>query len=277
MPELPEVETIMRGLSPELEGAIIQDVIIRCQQLRWPIPGDLKAHLNQQQIVRLSRRGKYLLIQMRSGTLIVHLGMSGRLRIFNRDSPATRHDHLDIRLSQGQLLRYNDPRRFGAVLWTTDNPNNHPLIKTMGIEPLDTLFSGQYLYQKAINRHVSIKPFIMNSQIVTGIGNIYAAEALFMAKIHPSTPAGLLTLKQCERLVISIKQVLQAAISQGGTTLKDFVNSEGKPGYFAQQLHVYGRAGLPCTACATPLCTIQLGQRSTVFCKACQSPHISDS
>lgn len=270
MPELPEVETIMRGLSPQLEGAAVQDVIIRHNQLRWPIPSDLKTHLNQQKIVSLSRRGKYLLIQLTTGTLIIHLGMSGSLRILNSNTPPARHDHLDIRLSNDNLLRYNDPRRFGAILWTEDNPHNHPLIKSMGIEPLDSKFTDQYLHQKAINRQVSIKPFIMNSKIVTGIGNIYAAEALFMARIHPTTPAGLLTPEQCKRLVASIKQILQAAILQGGTTLKDFVNSEGKPGYFSQKLHVYGRADLPCTACGQPLCSTQLGRRSTVFCKYCQ-------
>lgn len=273
MPELPEVETIMRGLSPQLEGSIIQNVLIRHNQLRWPIPSDLQIRLTQQKIIRLSRRGKYLLIQLVAGTLIIHLGMSGSLRILDTHIPPTRHDHLDFILSNDKLLRYNDPRRFGAILWTQDEPSTHPLLKSMGIEPLSTQFTGKYLHQHASSRKVSIKPFIMNSKIVTGIGNIYAAEALFMARIHPITPAALLSLEECERIVISIKQVLHAAITQGGTTLKDFVNSEGKPGYFSQKLHVYGRAGLPCTACGKPLYSIQLGQRSTVFCHDCQPPH----
>ena len=270
MPELPEVETIMRGLAPQLEGAIVQDVIIRQHQLRWPIPSHLKTSLSQQKIINTRRRGKYLLIQVTHGTLILHLGMSGSLRILNINTPPTRHDHVDIILSTDQLLRYNDPRRFGAVLWTTEEPLQHPLLKSMGLEPFDIHFTGQYLRKKALKRTTPIKPFIMNSKIVAGIGNIYAAEALFLANIHPTAPAGQLTQQQYDRLVDSIKQILSAAISQGGTTLKDFVNSEGKPGYFSQKLHVYGRAGLPCMTCSSLLQSIQLGQRSTVFCAHCQ-------
>lgn len=270
MPELPEVETIMRGLRPQLENAVVEDVIIRHHQLRWPIPSNLKRHLSHQKIVELSRRGKYLLIQVTTGTLLIHLGMSGSLRLLQQSALPARHDHLDIILSNNTLLRYNDPRRFGAILWTRDDPLFHPLLKSMGTEPLESTFTGLYLHQKALNRRVSIKPFIMDGKIVTGIGNIYAAEALFLAKIHPTTPAGLMTLQDCERLVASIKHILQAAILQGGTTLKDYVNSEGKPGYFSQKLHVYGRANLPCIVCEQPLCSIQLGQRSTVFCRFCQ-------
>ena len=270
MPELPEVETIMRGLAPQLEGTTVQEVIIRQHQLRWPIPSHLKTSLSQQKIIKLTRRGKYLLLQATYGTLIIHLGMSGSLRVLNLSTPPTAHDHIDIIFSTDKLLRYNDPRRFGAVLWTEEDPLNHPLLLLMGLEPFDVHFTGQYLQKKAWNRKVPIKPFIMNSKIVTGIGNIYAAEALFLANIHPSTPAGQLTQQQYERLVDSIKTILMAAISQGGTTLKDFVNSEGKPGYFSQKLHVYGRAGLPCILCGSPLQSIQLGQRSTVFCAHCQ-------
>ena len=272
MPELPEVETLLRGLTPHLEGAIVEDVIIRQHQLRWPISPQLKTYLCQQKIIKLVRRGKYLLIQVTDGTLIIHLGMSGSLRILNLNTPPTRHDHLDIIFSTNQLLRYHDPRRFGAVLWTEEEPLNHPLLKSLGVEPLDTKFTGQYLQQKALRRRIAIKPFIMNSNIVTGIGNIYAAEALFLANIHPTKQAGLLTQQQYERLVDSIKHILNTAISQGGTTLKDFVNSEGKPGYFSQKLHVYGRAGLPCMACGSILQSIQLGKRSTVFCEHCQLP-----
>ncbi len=270
MPELPEVETIMRGLTPNLEGAIVQDVIVRHHQLRWPIPSNLKTNLSQQKIITLIRRGKYLLIQFTHGTLILHLGMSGSLRIFNCITPPTRHDHIDIIFSHDKVLRYNDPRRFGAVLWTEEDPFNHPLLKSMGIEPLDVKFTGHYLKRKTLNRRVSIKPFIMNSQIVTGIGNIYAAESLFLANIHPKTEAYHLTQSECNRLVESIKKILKSAIDQGGTTLKDFVNSDGKPGYFSQKLHVYGRDGLPCTMCNAPLKSIKLGQRSTVYCEHCQ-------
>lgn len=270
MPELPEVETIMQGLIPHIKGLTIQQVIIRQPQLRWPVPLDLNDQLQQQKIIHLSRRGKYLLIQMATGTLIIHLGMSGSLRVLPQDSPPTRHDHLDIILSDNKLLRYNDPRRFGAILMTEDNPETHTLLKSLGPEPLDPLFNGAWLKKAALKRQVAIKPFIMNSKIVTGIGNIYAAEALFLAKIHPLTEAGKLTQQQCEQLVKSIKEVLQSAISQGGTTLKDFVNSDGKPGYFSQKLHVYGRTNLPCTTCGSPLQSLLLGQRSTVFCGQCQ-------
>ena len=270
MPELPEVETIMRGLMPHLEDALVQDVIIRQPRLRWPIPPNLKAILNHQKVIQLSRRGKYLLIAMTRGTLMIHLGMSGSLRILNHNAPPTRHDHVDILFSHNCLLRYNDPRRFGAILWTDDNPLNHPLLQSMGIEPLNAAFTGHYLKQATLNRHTPIKPFIMNSKIVTGIGNIYAAEALFLAKIHPATDASQLSQQQCDQLVKSIRSILTAAIIQGGTTLKDFINSDGKPGYFSQKLQVYSRAGLPCTRCSKPLQSMQLGQRSTVFCPSCQ-------
>ena len=270
MPELPEVETIMRGLRLQIKNAVVKDVIMRRAQLRWPIPSDLKNCLAHQEIINLSRRGKYLLIQLTSGTLIIHLGMSGSLRILDQAQQPTKHDHVDIILSDNQLLRYNDPRRFGAILWTSGDPHTHPLLKSMGIEPLDNHFTGQYLIKQSLNRRTPIKALLMNSQIVTGIGNIYAAEALFLARIHPATPAGLLTLEEGITLVEVIKKVLNAAISQGGPTLKDFINSDGKPGYFSQSLHVYGRANQPCTACGNQLEHMQLGQRSTVFCNKCQ-------
>ncbi len=270
MPELPEIETIMRGLAPHLENTIIQDVIVRYPQLRWPIPPNLNRSLNGKQIIGLSRRGKYLLIHVTAGALITHLGMSGSLRILNQATSPTSHDHMDIILSNHTILRYNDPRRFGAILWTEENPLHHPLLKSMGVEPLDAHFTGQYLKQLTLKRRTPIKSFIMNSKIIAGIGNIYAAEALFLAKIHPTTQAYLLTEQQCNQLVASIKKILEFAISKGGTTLKDFVNSEGKPGYFSQQLNVYGRAGKPCMVCHSPLQLMQLGQRSTVFCKQCQ-------
>jgi len=270
MPELPEVETVMRGLVPHLEGAIIDDVIIRCPQLRWPIPRDLKNSLSTQKIIKISRRGKYLLIHVTTGTLIIHLGMSGSLRVLTQMTPPKPHDHMDLVFSNHMLLRYNDPRRFGAILWTEEDPLQHALLKTMGIEPLDADFTGQYLKLLALKRHTPIKSFIMNSKVVVGIGNIYAAEALFLAGIHPLTPTNLLSTQQCDQLVKSIKTILNDAISEGGTTLKDFVNSEGKPGYFSQKLNVYGRAGLPCMVCHSPLQSMKLGQRSTVFCETCQ-------
>lgn len=272
MPELPEVETTLRGLSPYLENCIIQDVIIRKAQLRWPIPLDLSVRINQQTIHSLSQRGKYLLIHLDKNSLIIHLGMSGNLQIVEQSQLPKLHDHVDFLLSSNKILRYQDPRRFGSILLTEQNQNplEHPLLNSLGLEPLSEQFHGNYLKKVAKKRRVPIKSFIMNSKIVTGVGNIYAAEALFLSRIHPLTEAGRLTQPQCDRLAIAIKDILQAAILQGGTTLKDFVNSEGKPGYFSQKLFVYGRADLPCLLCDTPLLSIKLGQRSTVFCPKCQ-------
>ena len=270
MPELPEVETVMHGLKPHIEGAVINDVVVRHHQLRWPIPSTMRRNLCQQRVNTLSRRGKYLLMRVDTGTLIMHLGMSGSLRIVTSTTPLNRHDHVDIIFSNQNIMRYTDPRRFGALIWTNEDPSNHVLLKSQGLEPLESEFTADYLKERARSRRIAIKPFIMDSKIVVGIGNIYAAEALFLAGIHPATPAGALTQMQYQQLVKSIKQVLQSAIKQGGTTVKDFVNSEGKPGYLAQQLNVYGRASLPCVQCQAPLCSFKLGQRSTVFCVNCQ-------
>lgn len=270
MPELPEVETTMQGLKPYLEGRTIEAVVLRQTQLRWPIPALLEQHLVQRTIGSLSRRAKYLLIPVHPGTLIIHLGMSGSLQIVTRDTAPRRHDHVDIIFSATHLLRYTDPRRFGAILWTDDAVNLHPLLKSLGPEPLGPDFTADYLKRAAANRRIAIKSLIMDSHVVVGVGNIYAAEALFLANIHPLSRAGLLTKQHCLRLVEAIQFVLRRAIKQGGTTLKDFVNSEGKPGYFAQELQVYGRGGLPCRQCATALVSIKLAQRSTVFCKQCQ-------
>jgi len=269
MPELPEVETILRGLTPHIQGATIDKAIVRTRQLRWPIP-ELNAHIEQQTILNVSRRGKYLLVRLKTGTILFHLGMSGRLCLLNEFKPPQRHDHVDIIFTNKQILRYTDPRRFGAILWTPDCPMQHPLLKNLGVEPLMEDFTCSYLLQRAAHRRKAIKPFIMDHKIVVGIGNIYAAESLFLAGIHPAMPVGLLTESQARRLIDVIKQVLARAITQGGTTLKDFVNSEGRPGYFAQQLLVYGRGGLPCVTCGDTLQACVLGQRSTVFCARCQ-------
>lgn len=270
MPELPEVETIMQGLKPHLEGEMIENVVIRHHQLRWPIDMELNDYLKKSQVAQLSRRGKYLLIHTDKGTLIIHLGMSGRLRIVTGTTPLGRHDHVDILFSDNKILRYTDPRRFGALLWTKDNPYHHVLLNSLGVEPLDTSFTVDYLMQQAHSRRIPVKSFIMNSKVVVGIGNIYAAEALFLAGIHPMTPVGALSETQHQHLIDAIKRVLQSAIKQGGTTIKDFLNSEGKPGYFTQQLSVYGREGLPCVRCQTPLLSFKLAARSTVFCIHCQ-------
>lgn len=269
MPELPEVETTLRGLSPHIDGQQIVNVVARRRQLRWPLPEHFEKRLLHQTIEKLSRRGKYLLFQLQQETLMIHLGMSGRLCLIAEDRPLGPHDHVDIIFSNHQILRYTDPRRFGAMLLATD-PSEHRLLKHLGVEPLSSYLTTDYLLSGAKNRRMAIKSLLMNSQFIVGIGNIYAAEILFLAGIHPMMPAHALTSHQAERLIECIQQVLAKAIAQGGTTLKDFVNSEGKPGYFSQQLNVYGRAGQACYQCGQSLQLITLGQRSTVFCHHCQ-------
>jgi formamidopyrimidine-DNA glycosylase len=271
MPELPEVETTRRGLAPHLEGATITGIVIRNARLRWPIPDAMP--LSGQTITSLTRRAKYLLIGCQNGTVILHLGMSGSLRILPASTPAEKHDHFDLLLDNGMLMRLRDPRRFGAVLWHEGEPATHALLAKLGPEPLDDLhgnFDGRYLHQVARGRNVPIKQFIMDSQVVVGVGNIYASEALFSACIRPQHKAGKLSLARCITLVASIRATLDAAIMAGGSTLRDFVNSSGNPGYFQHQHWVYGRAGEPCRACAAPILLIKQGQRSSFYCGVCQ-------
>jgi formamidopyrimidine-DNA glycosylase len=270
MPELPEVETTRRGIAPHIEGNTVSDVIVRQSRLRWLIPRGLARKLSGHNIVGVSRRAKYLLLRFEHGTLIMHLGMSGSLRIVPAGAAAAKHDHLDIVFKTRQVLRLTDPRRFGAVLWTEEEPQRHELISHLGPEPLSEAFSGDYLYQQSRSRKSSIKQFIMDGKVVVGVGNIYASESLFLAGIHPKRIAGKVSHERLERLAAAIKQVLAAAIEQGGTTLRDFVGGDGKPGYFAQQLNVYGREGEPCRQCATPIKQLTLGQRSTYYCPRCQ-------
>ena len=269
MPELPEVETTRRGLAPHLEGATISGMAIRCARLRWPIPADMP--LPGQTILALTRRAKYLLLSCGNGTLILHLGMSGSLRILPTDTPAEKHDHFDLILNNGLLMRLRDPRRFGAVLWHAGDINTHPLLTRLGPEPLEAdSFDARYLYRVTRGRSVAIKQFIMDSQVVVGIGNIYASEALFSAGISPQQMAGKLSLARCIKLVAAIHATLNAAIIAGGSTLRDFVNSSGNPGYFQQQHWVYGRAGEPCRRCDAPIRQIKQGQRSSFYCIHCQ-------
>ncbi|BES73692.1 bifunctional DNA-formamidopyrimidine glycosylase/DNA-(apurinic or apyrimidinic site) lyase [Marinobacter nanhaiticus D15-8W] len=270
MPELPEVETTRRGVAPFLENRPIRAVRIHEPRLRWPIPDDLATRLTGATPLEVDRRAKYLLVRFETGTLMIHLGMSGSLRIVTDGSPRQAHDHVELELGDGQILRYNDPRRFGAWLWS-EAPESHPLISHLGPEPLDPLaFTGHELYRLSRGKTTSIKAFIMDSRVVVGVGNIYANEALFMAGIHPKRHAGKVGRARMVRLVESIREILTAAILMGGTTLRDFVNSDGKPGYFAQSLNVYGRGGEPCRNCGMPLKEIRLGQRSTVYCSRCQ-------
>lgn len=270
MPELPEVETSRRGIEPHILHQKIIKVIVRNHQLRWPISPEISTQLPNQTIRAVKRRGKYLLLEIDKGYVIIHLGMSGSLRILSHEHPAEKHDHVDILFDNGYCLRLTDPRRFGAVLWTMGDPYQHLLLKSLGPEPLEKKFTADYLFQLSRRRKIPIKQFIMNSHIVVGVGNIYAAEALFDAGINPRKAAGKLAKKNYQKLVKSIKKVLAASIKQGGTTLRDFLNSDGQPGYFINHLKVYDRAGLPCVKCKTKLKEIRQGQRSTVYCPKCQ-------
>jgi len=271
MPELPEVETTRRGLLPHARGEIVEDVIVRDRRLRWPVPEELSLMLPGATIEDIQRRGKYLLFRTDAGTLITHLGMSGSLRVVTAADPPAKHDHVDILLGSGKILRYNDPRRFGCMLWTVADPAEHELLRHLGPEPLEQGFDHQYLYRLSRGRKAPIKTFIMDSRIVVGVGNIYANEALFLAGIRPGKAAGRVSGPRYEALVDAIKSVLAAAIEQGGTTLRDFVGGDGKPGYFRQQLNVYDHAGEPCPRCGRELRESRLAQRSTVYCSYCQS------
>ena len=270
MPELPEVETTKRGIAPHIVGRTIEKVIVRERQLRWLIPPDFERNLVGATIENVQRRAKYLLIKTQNNTLIAHLGMSGYLRIVNNDTPIDKHDHVDFIFDENTILRFNDQRRFGSLLLANSDVMKHPLLRDLGVEPLSDNFTAQQLFQLSRRRRVPVKTFLMNGKIVVGVGNIYANEALFMAKILPTRHAGDLSLIDCEKLVSCIREVLARAIENGGTTLRDFVNADGKSGYFQQQLHVYGRDKLPCTHCSQPLQEIRLANRSTVFCSQCQ-------
>ncbi len=272
MPELPEVETTRRGITPHCLGKTVAQLIVRQGQLRWPVPAELGRILPGQTLLAVERRGKYLLLQFAAGTAIWHLGMSGSLRVVEAASPSGKHDHIDLCFTTGLCLRFNDPRRFGALLWQpiTEPIEQHSLLAHLGPEPLSDDFDSAYLYARSRKARVAIKPWIMDAKVVVGVGNIYANESLFNARLHPEQLAGSLTPKQTDRWVAAIKTILQYAITRGGTTLRDFVGGDGKPGYFAQELNVYGRAGEPCTECGKPLQEIRLGQRSTVFCPRCQ-------
>jgi formamidopyrimidine-DNA glycosylase len=270
MPELPEVETTRQGLTPFLVKQTIEAVIVRQPQLRYPISPELSTHCIGQEILSLKRRAKYLLLELSEGHLLNHLGMSGHLRIVSKGTDAGKHDHLDMLLSNGLILRYNDPRRFGLWLYLRSNPEQHSLLRHLGPEPLEDTFNGIYLYQKARNKSQNIKSFIMSNEIVVGVGNIYAAESLFLAGIHPLAPAKSLNQAQYESLARCIKNVLQQAIKAGGTTLRDFFNSEGKPGYFTNSLQVYGRKNQPCFQCKTLIQSLVIGGRNSAFCATCQ-------
>jgi len=267
MPELPEVEITRRGLL-SLVNQQIRAVTVRNASLRWPIPADLDVLLHHQHFLDLSRRAKYIIAHCENGILLMHLGMSGRLMLLPEFVAPAKHDHLDIVFSSGQVLRLRDPRRFGAVLW--HEGTQHPLLTSLGVEPLEDAFNGDYLYQHVRSRSAPIKTVIMDSHLVVGVGNIYASESLFRAGIDPRTSANKVSRIRCERLAQEIKATLSAAIEAGGSSLRDFFGADGNPGYFQQEYFVYGRTGHPCKVCGTSIKMLKQGQRSTFYCPSCQ-------
>lgn len=268
MPELPEVEVTRRGIAPHLVGRTIAAVTVREPRLRWPVPREVR-ELAGREVRGVARRGKYLLVDCGDGHLIVHLGMSGSLRLAPRDAPAGRHDHVDIVVPPA-ILRLRDPRRFGAVLWAPGAPETHPLLRHLGVEPLTAAFSGAHLHRLARGRRVPVKSFLMDARQVVGVGNIYASESLFLAGIHPRTPARRLSRERCDRLAAAVKRVLRQAIRAGGSSLRDFVGTDGQPGYFQRRAWVYDRAGKACRRCGTPIRRFVQGQRATYYCPSCQ-------
>ncbi len=270
MPELPEVETTRRGIAPHLVGQRVIQVIVRDGRLRWPVPEHLSAQLPGCTIKDVTRRGKYLLLHTTMGTAIMHLGMSGSLSITPAVQPPRRHQHVDIVLAEGHCLRLTDPRRFGCVLWTQDDPGRQPLLARLGPEPLTQEFSAEVLYRAGQRRHAGIKSLLLDSHVVAGVGNIYANEALFMAGIYPVRAARRIAFPRYQRLAEAVVSVLNAAIRAGGTTLRDFVGGDGRPGYFKQSLLVYARTGAPCLACGAAIRQLRQGQRSSFYCARCQ-------
>jgi len=270
VPELPEVETTRRGIEPHVVGRRIHRLLVHDRRLRWPVDAGLAAIVAGSAIRRAGRRAKYLLLETDAGTLILHLGMSGSLRVLPVSTPRIAHDHVDIELDSGQTLRFNDPRRFGSLLFTTSDPDTHPLLKQLAPEPLETGFDGEYLWKITRRRAVAIKQLIMNSRLVVGVGNIYASEALFRARIRPRRQARSLKREECNRLARAIKATLTMAVKVGGTTLRDYVGADGNPGYFRQKLYVYERAGKACRVCDNPVRQFTQGQRSTYWCPHCQ-------
>ncbi len=276
MPELPEVETIRRGVTPHVVGRTIAKVIVRDARLRWPIPLHFAAFAEGRRVVSTSRRGKYLLLHLEpldgasDDKIIIHLGMSGRVFVLDANHALLKHDHLDLVLDDGRVLRYHDPRRFGAVLPWPASDGEHALMQTMGPEPFSEAFNGDYLFAKSRGKTTAVKTFLMDGGVVVGAGNIYAAESLFRASIRPTRPAGKVTRAEFALLAAKVREVLLEAITQGGTTLRDFAGADGAAGYFQQDLYVYGREGLPCRVCGMPIKLVRLGNRQSCYCPQCQ-------
>lgn len=269
MPELPEVETTRHGLAPHVVGRRIETVRLRRPDLRWPIPPEITTLLPGQRIQSIERRAKYLLLHTAAGSALMHLGMSGALRVLDPRVPAGAHDHYELLLDSGRALRYTDPRRFGCLLWQAPG-TLHPLLAGLGPEPLGPDFDGAHLWRRARGRKAPVKVFLMDQTVVVGVGNIYAAEALFAAGIHPSRAAGRIARERYAALAAAVRAVLGHAILRGGTTLRDFISPDGLPGYFEQDLNVYGRVGQPCRRCGAPIRLLRLGQRSSCYCPHCQ-------
>ncbi len=269
MPELPEVETTRRGLAPHLEGQRVLGVVLRRADLRWPIPAEIERVLPGQRIAAVRRRAKYLLLDTDAGSALLHLGMTGSLRVLPADTSVTTHDHVDLQLGSGQVVRFNDPRRFGSLLWQPAG-ETHDLLRALGPEPLSDAFDGDTLFARSRGRTAPVKTFLMDQRIVVGVGNIYAAESLFRAGISPLRAAGKVSRERYAALAAAVKEILAYAIKRGGTTLRDFISPDGAPGYFEQELAAYGRGGLPCPACGRTLKFRNIGQRASVWCGHCQ-------
>jgi formamidopyrimidine-DNA glycosylase len=270
LPELPEVETTRRGIAPHANRRRIEALRIYERRLRWPVARDLPRKVAHQRIVHVGRRAKYLLFGLESGTLLLHLGMSGNLRAVAAATPRVAHDHFDLVLDSGLALRFNDPRRFGSLLYASGDPLAHPRLAELGPEPLAAAFDASYLFRITRGRRVAIKQLLMNSRLVVGVGNIYASEALFRARIRPQRPSRTLSHRDAARLVRAVRAVLRQAIRSGGTTLRDYLGADGAPGYFRQRLYVYERAGRRCRRCGTAVRALTQGQRSTYYCPSCQ-------
>jgi formamidopyrimidine-DNA glycosylase len=270
MPELPEVETTRRGLLPHVVGRRIRDVVVRNPNLRWPVPRDLRERLRGETVLDIRRRGKYLLFEVPKGHLLVHLGMSGRLSLVSPDQPPRLHDHVDLELEGRKAVRLTDPRRFGAMLWVRGPTEKHVLLRGLGLEPLEAGFDGKALQRLARGRRVAVKQFLMNARVITGVGNIYASEALFWAGIHPLRSVARISRSRWDRLADAVRTTLEKALAAGGTTLRDYASLEGRPGEFGTQCAVYGREGEPCMRCGTRIRALRQGQRSTFYCPGCQ-------
>ena len=270
MPELPEVETTKAGIGPHVVGREVKSLSVYQGSLRWPVPSDMCDHFVGQTIQSLLRRGKYLILSTESGSALIHLGISGSLRICTQSESLRKHDHWDMVLDSDRILRYHDPRRFGAFLWAGADPWQHSLLVNLGPEPTEDDFTAEYIYRLSRGRKQVVKSFLMSSQTVVGVGNIYASESLFRAGIHPNRPAGKISQKRYQSLVVAVKQVLNEAIESGGSTLRDYVNGAGSPGYFQQKLLVYGRAGKSCKSCSADIRQLRIGQRSSFYCPSCQ-------